>query len=700
MSYIIPNSIIQILSDIPFDVSYENTMYFDSANTQNTYMLQHVEYTLNAQSYTRVNRGVIRIGIGIDNTSMAKLFWCNYMRFANSDFENRWWYAFIDSVEYVNNNTVEISFHIDVIQSFMFNLNFNECLIEREHVLDDSIGAHTLPENLETGEYRSYPSAFYLVDPESPTGLTYMYNRFEYIACIILACALDNTDLSKYTYGVPIAGIAAGTGKYYSGVRYYAYRMYGGGEQQGIYQFNFAGNWSTGDHIYVNNHNIYLDAQHVTNDNVVAAYVAEAINSGYGDGLYFAVNSDFGVITVYETTGHFGSGIPDITTTSATGAIYSYTIQEGSDGDEYGDINKLNAALKTINENAKTDAIVGLFMMPLEFYPKTQSELQNGVQPLDARIYCPTSIDGYTPRNKKLLCYPYNILYGTNNTGAYAEYRYENFIRPYDDGSDTGVGGYYTRFKIWGNISMNPGMYCAPAFYNGNALGTGATDDELVVTGFPMCSFNVDSFKAWLAQNAGTITAAGVGILGGWVSAIAGGAIAGAGLTATGAMSSGYVGEHLALSGTEQAMLNRYNKGVQMPSGGLIASTLGALGQLYDHSRKPPQISGQNNANLAYQAGQLTFSFYNKQIKAEYAQIIDKFFDMYGYKTNRVGIPLLMTRTCYTYVKTVGCSLKDTIPCDFINEIEGIFNKGIRFWMPTATFGSFDPAVNNNVPLE
>lgn len=680
MSYVAPNSIIQFLSNIPFDIGYENTMYFADGTEQNSYMEQHIEYTLQAQSYTRVNRGVIRVGIGVDNTSMRKLFWCNYMRFVNTDFEQKWWYAFIDSVEYVNNNTVEITFHIDVIQTFISNLSFNQCLIEREHVLDDSIGLHTLPEQLETGEYRSYPASFYLVDSASPTGLAYMYNRFEYIACIILACALDNNDLSKYAYGVPVAGIAAGTGKYYSGVRYYAYKMYGGGEQQGIYQFNFAGNWSDSDHIYFNGSNIILtDA--ATNDDTVAERVVDAINNyGAGAGLYFAVHTDFGVITVYETTGHFGSGLPDVSTTSATGQIYSYVIQEGSDGDEYGDINKLNAALKTINENAKTDAIVGLFMMPLEFYPKTQSELQNGVQPLDARIYCPTTIDGYTPRNNKLFCYPYNILYATNNTGAYAEYKYENFIRPYDDGTVTGVGGYYTRFKIWGNISMNPGMYCAPAFYNGNALGTGATDDELVVTGFPMCSFNVDSYKAWLAQNAGTIAATASDIMGDWASSFIN----------SGLVASGFLSSKNKVRDTMQ-VVNQFDSALD--------KTGYALGKLYDHSRKPPQVSGQNNTNLAYQAGQLTFSFYNKQIKAEYARIIDAYFDMYGYKTNRVGTPLLATRTCYTFVKTVGCSLQETIPNDFIKEIEGIFNKGIRFWRPNAVFGNFDPTVNNNVPL-
>lgn len=110
-------------------------------------------------------------------------------------------------------------------------------------------------------------------------------------------------------------------------------------------------------------------------------------------------------------------------------------------------------------------------------------------------------------------------------------------------------------------------------------------------------------------------------------------------------------------------------------------------------------MHGSNNGNLLYQAGQLTFSWYYKQIKQEYAKIIDSFFDMYGYKTNRVGTPNLMARPKYSYVKTIGCSLEGFIPGDFKSEIEAIFDKGIRFWRTSAVFGNFDPSVNNNVPV-
>ena len=304
MSYIVPNSTIKIFrlddnnAPIPFDPNYENTVFFPNVASQIAYMDEYNPLIIQNNSYQRVNSGHIRVSVGVNDNNIASLYNANYMAFRNDSFENKWFYAFIDRVEYVNNNTVSIFYHIDVIQTYMFDFSFNQCLIEREHTVSDNIGEHTYPEGLETGEYRSYPSSCYLVDANSPDGLAYMYNRFEYRPCIILACALDNNDLDKYSYGVSIPGIAAETGKYYSGVRYYAYKMYGGGETQGIYQFNFAGNWSSSDHIYFNGSNIILTGA-ATNDDTVANRVVDAINNyGAGGGLYFAVHSDFGVITV------------------------------------------------------------------------------------------------------------------------------------------------------------------------------------------------------------------------------------------------------------------------------------------------------------------------------------------------------------------------------------------------------------------
>ena len=146
--YIEPNSIIRILKNIPLDTTYEHTIYFGSSSAQSSYFSGKAKYTLNSQSYQRVHRGIMRVQLQSEN-----LYDCNYIMFQNSAFGSKWFYAFIKGVEYVNNVTSEISFEIDVMQTWMFDYTLKQCFVEREHVMDDTIGANTVPENVELGPY-------------------------------------------------------------------------------------------------------------------------------------------------------------------------------------------------------------------------------------------------------------------------------------------------------------------------------------------------------------------------------------------------------------------------------------------------------------------------------------------------------------------------------------------------------------------
>ena len=41
----------------------------------------------------------------------------------------------------------------DVFHTWQCDITYNQCFVEREHVNDDTVGLHTVPENVETGEY-------------------------------------------------------------------------------------------------------------------------------------------------------------------------------------------------------------------------------------------------------------------------------------------------------------------------------------------------------------------------------------------------------------------------------------------------------------------------------------------------------------------------------------------------------------------
>lgn len=724
MSYIEPNSTIKIFtlndsnSPIPFDVNMENTVIFTDLEKQEGYMNAFRPITLEKNSYARVNKGSIKVGLTQDvlqtpfvDRIIASVYNANYMAFKNTSFENKWFYCFIDSTEYVSNNTVVINYHIDPIQTYMFDYTFNQCLIEREHTVSDKFGEHTLPEGLETGPYMSFPASAYLQDEDSPTGEVYMHNRFEYRRCIVVATTLDIEEMikssgiisgkPKYSYGVIVPGPAGygGGGEYYSGVRYSVF-MIDADPTMGVYRMSFGDKFSEGDILDIGDIQLTLTAAQAESDVTVAQAVMAAINanSQYYDASPF--EEEFPqVIFVTEKNGRWGVGEPSVTTNSSKGIISVYTYVPGTDG-RLSEINRLNKFFANVASSNLESAVIGAFMMPYEFYPKGD-ELTEGVKPLHMNIRIPDTIYEYKPRNNKLFCSPYNELFVTNNGGNDAVYKYENFANPSNKENCV--------FSLWGNVSMTPGMYCAPMFYNGNAYDSGAIDDELTLSGFPMCSFTTDSFKAWLSQNAGVIGATAGSLLAGWATTIgkaystsASGLINAGILSAdpakdiAGIHSGGYIGQHAMYTPKENANLRSYMSGQSQNFTGLLSGTLAALGALYDHSRRPPQSHGANNANLIYQAGQMTFAWYYKQIKKEYAEIIDKFFDMYGYKTNRVGTPNLMARPRYSYVKTIGCSIDGMIPGDMKAAIEGIFDKGIRFWMPYASFGNYDPEVNDN----
>ena len=149
MAYVQPNSTIEFFSDINLSDKYTDSLYFASVSAKDTYFtnLTKIARVLTC-SYTRENRGFVRVEV-----PMATLIGATYMRFKNTSFENKWFYAFVDKVDYVNNQTTEVKFSIDPLMTWMGTFTLNECYIERQHTLNDGIGNNIADEGLPTGEY-------------------------------------------------------------------------------------------------------------------------------------------------------------------------------------------------------------------------------------------------------------------------------------------------------------------------------------------------------------------------------------------------------------------------------------------------------------------------------------------------------------------------------------------------------------------
>lgn len=160
--YIQPLTNIRILKNVPLDKTYDHTIYFSNATNQYNYFVGLQKYNLTNYTYQRVRKGVARVGIKSDN-----LYDCNYMMFQNTAFGTKWFYAFITSVEYVNNECSEITFELDVMQTWFFNYTVDTCFVAREHSVNDDLFENLLPEPVELGEM-VYNDSLSVMSPLSP----------------------------------------------------------------------------------------------------------------------------------------------------------------------------------------------------------------------------------------------------------------------------------------------------------------------------------------------------------------------------------------------------------------------------------------------------------------------------------------------------------------------------------------------------
>lgn len=259
------------------------------------------------------------------------------------------------------------------------------------------------------------------------------------------------------------------------------------------------------------------------------------------------------------------------------------------------------------------------------------------------------TVDGYTPKNSKLLTYPYKMLYATNNNGESAVYRYERFA------------SYNPTFRLFGCASPDGVVRACPVGYNGMPHDEQTMDgvnyeQGISLGGYPTCAWDADVYKMWLAQNQNQ-HAYGESVA--TLKAVAGGASAIGGLL-TGNLAVAGAGATAAFSGVNQHF--------------------SMLAQKRDMAITPPQARGTHSSSVNIGAGKGTFSFITKTVSAENAKIIDDFFTRYGYKLNRLQYPNVNARPAFTYVKTVGCQIEGNLCTEDMVKIESIYDNGITFW--------------------
>lgn len=140
------NSKIILCKNIKLDKNYNNVLNYTE---QQMLALVNANKVVESNSYSFIRpNGTIKTQF-----PYGTCLQCNYMAFQNPDYSNKWFFAWIDDVVYKSDGCGEISFTIDIFSTWFNKVNIQDCFVVREHVNDDTIGLHTIPEGLDCGDY-------------------------------------------------------------------------------------------------------------------------------------------------------------------------------------------------------------------------------------------------------------------------------------------------------------------------------------------------------------------------------------------------------------------------------------------------------------------------------------------------------------------------------------------------------------------
>ena len=136
------------LCNTPLKSDNKNQISFNSREEQFAYFNGLAVRRFSDFTYQRKDN-IIRVPV---NAEVLFNDGVNYVMYDNKNFSNRWIYAYITEIEYINANVSHIHIKTDVFQTWFLDCEILPSFVVRETVINDDLFKHTLPENLPTGE--------------------------------------------------------------------------------------------------------------------------------------------------------------------------------------------------------------------------------------------------------------------------------------------------------------------------------------------------------------------------------------------------------------------------------------------------------------------------------------------------------------------------------------------------------------------
>lgn len=505
------NGKVILASGIKLDKSYTNVL---SYSTNQMLELVEANQEYNQSNYNCIDYTKNEIKVSCDyNTAIG----CNYLAFQNPIHGNKWYFAFIDDVQFKSEGCSIVKFTLDVWSTFYDDWTEKPCFVVREHVNDDIIGKHTVPENVILGDY---------ISSENSGGWGGVIDQLLLNPKIVISATVDE-------------GGARGDGNIYNGIpTAYDYYRYNINDLTGVQKHINVANAQNGD----------INQMFIAPDYIIGGTI----------GAHLIAPSNIPKI-IYVA-------FPDITV-----------------------------------------------------------------------------LDGYTPKNKKMLTWPFCYYFVSNQQGQDVQLKQElwdtSTRTDYDGETKTGK-----LLEIATCLTAGCSVLLTPIAYDGLSINL---MQSVVGAKYPQLNWKTDPYINWLTQQG----------------------------------------------------VNDYAKTIGDIFTGDFGSAFGSATNLIVSNamayRQPAPVHGNVNAgDVTFARGLCAPIVAIYTIKKEFATQIDNYFSRFGYKVNETKLANLTGRQYWNFVEIGKDEIigTGTVPSKYMEDINNMFRQGVTIWHNHENLGNYNVA--------
>lgn len=619
-----PLTTFYLIKDVDIDVSYTNQYYFSSEYDQYNFFYQKVYKTVQEGTYQRKNSNMIDVPFQSDEIRE-----CKYIMWQNANYSNKWYYAFVTLIDYVNPSVSRISYELDVYQTYLFDMEWKQSFIQRKH----------------TTRYENGLPVVNMEDEGLDYGNTYVTLKRTNLVQIpdVSFCIMgfsEQLEGSSGTLGNSIHGIP-------TQLYYYMLPIWLNYPVKTFKLNNFSVTFPL--------INEFLNAC-VTNENLVGKMVSCVIVP---------------FLTFGETTATMSGDV--ITINNQNIKYVNLPSRMGG----YPIMRMNNSAKLEVAEVTDSSTVYGDFPhyeeSKLLMYPYSFTELttQRG--------------DSFIIRNEQLVTRNGNItigIFGNINFQNKMAFIVKNYL------SDSQA--YYMQQGIHDDSNASvPIIDDYTASYlqaNSNSIAVARSNALLQQQSAVQVAENTATTQSQNAER--TLHGNVISALGNTVNGIAG-ALTSVNPTSMlfGALGAGYKGITDMYSSEKAYQNSLASASTSLANSKISAQTdyqmsMATLdGKIQDAEQIPSttrSMGGDYLFDIAYMCDGIYLL--KKTIQPYYVDKLTKYFKLYGYKVNTLEVPSFHTRSSWNYLKIAIPNVEGNIPMNDLMKIRDIFIKGITLW--------------------